>query len=166
MLRMKKWGWLALSLFVILLDQATKIMANNYLMPYEPVPVIPMFNLTLAYNTGAAFSFLHDAGQWHRWFFVAFSSFASIGLLIWMYFSPLNKRLQLAAISLVLGGALANLIDRAAFGYVVDFIDLYFRSYHWPVFNIADTAICIGAALLILDMALEGQDKEKEQPDD
>lgn len=154
---MKKWFWFVLALVVIGIDQATKYWASADLAPYHPEPIFPMFNLTLAYNTGAAFSFLHNAGAWHRWFFTGFSLLMSLGLIVWITRLPSSARLQLAALSLILGGAIGNLIDRAILGFVIDFIDIYYKHYHWPVFNIADSAICIGAVLLLIDLCKNHQ---------
>ena len=149
---MKQWPWFFLAVVVIVLDQATKYGALMYLAPYDPHALCPMLNLTLAYNTGAAFSFLSTAGEWHRWFFVSISAVMSIVLSISIYrTSPTNRR-QLGALGLILGGAIGNLIDRFFYGSVVDFIDVYYKSHHWPVFNIADSAICVGAVLLLLDL--------------
>lgn len=149
---MKKWPWFLLVVAVIIFDQGSKYWASVDLIPYHPKPIIPMLNFTLAYNSGAAFSFLSSAGAWHGWFFVAFSSIMSIVLIVWMLRLPASSRLQLAALSLILGGAIGNLIDRAFVGVVIDFIDTYYKHYHWTIFNIADSAICIGAALLFIDL--------------
>ncbi|MBA2651961.1 MAG: lipoprotein signal peptidase [Tatlockia sp.] len=149
---MKKWPWFVLSLLIVLLDQLSKNWAQANLIPYQPEAVFSMFNFTLAYNTGAAFSFLSGVGSWHRWFFAGFSIAMSALLIGWlMRLSPAAK-LQTLAISLILGGALGNLYDRATMGHVIDFIDLYYQNHHWPVFNVADAAICIGAFLLLLDL--------------
>src|SRR4051812_33723897 len=110
---MKKWPWFILSLGVIAADLASKYLAGVYLTPYKPLAVFPMFNLTLAYNSGAAFSFLSGAGDWHRWFFSGFSLMVSIALIIWLYRTATQSRLLLAGISLILGGAIGNLFDRA-----------------------------------------------------
>lgn len=149
---MKKWHWFVVALIVVLIDQTSKYWALLYLNPYQPKEILPLFNLTLVYNTGAAFSFLSQAGEWHRWFFTVFSLLMSIALMIWIYRLPLVEHLQLSALSLILGGAVGNLIDRAFFGFVVDFLDVYYKNYHWPVFNLADSAISIGAFLLFLDL--------------
>lgn len=149
---MKKWHWFALSILVIVCDQASKYWAGVALIPYKPLPVFPMLNFTLAYNTGAAFSFLNGAGGWHRWFFASFSLIMSIVLIVWLYRTPAQSRLLCAGISLILGGAIGNLIDRAFYGYVVDFIDIYYQHHHFATFNIADSAICVGAAFFILDV--------------
>lgn len=151
---MKKWHWFILSIIVIICDQASKYWVGVLLTPYKPLPVIPMLNITLAYNTGAAFSFLSGAGDWHRWFFAGFSLIVSIILVIWLWRTPLQARLQSAGISLILGGALGNLIDRGLHGYVIDFIDVYYKYHHFATFNIADSAICIGAAILVLDLLI------------
>ena len=151
---MKKWHWFALSLLIVVLDQLSKYWAEVNLLPYRPVPIIPMLNMTLAYNTGAAFSFLSGAGEWHRWFFAAFSLVVSIILCIWLWRTTNEEYLQSTGISFILGGAIGNLIDRGFYGYVVDFIDVYYQHHHFATFNIADSAICIGAGLLVLDLLL------------
>jgi signal peptidase II len=152
---MKKWYWFLLSVSIVGFDQLTKYWASITLLPYQPRPVIPMINLTLAYNSGAAFSFLSGVGGWHRWFLAVISIVMSGGLIIWLQRLPNKAMIQSLAISLILGGALGNLYDRAVFGFVIDFIDIYYKYYHWPVFNLADSAICIGALLLVIDMLLE-----------
>lgn len=149
---MKKRHWFLISFIVILIDQGSKYGASSLLTPYQPVSVIPMLSLTLAYNSGAAFSFLSDAGAWHHYFFIGFSLIMSMVLSLWMVRLLPIERLQLLALSLILGGAIGNLIDRVLFGSVIDFIDLYYKHHHWPVFNIADSAICIGAFLLLIDL--------------
>ncbi|MGM9451816.1 signal peptidase II [Legionella bozemanae] len=149
---MKKWPWFMLSLTVVILDQASKYLVSVFLTPYKPLPVFPMFNLTLAYNSGAAFSFLSGAGDWHRWFFAGFSLIVSMMLAVWLYRTESQARLLLAGISLILGGAIGNLVDRAFDGYVIDFIDVYYKHYHFATFNLADSAICIGAGFFLLDL--------------
>lgn len=147
---MKKWPWFVLALAIVFIDQASKYWALYELLPYQPDAIFPGFNLTLAFNSGAAFSFLSGAGEWHRWFFTGFSLLMSAALIIAIIRSvPI---LQLLALSLILGGAVGNLIDRAFVGYVIDFIDIYYKNHHWPVFNLADSAICIGAFLLLIDL--------------
>ncbi len=146
---LKQWGWL--SILVIVLDQATKCLAEMLLVMHQPVPLMPSFNLMLTYNTGAAFSFLADAGGWQRWFFLTLGLTVSIGLIVWLQrLKPTEKRLAVA-LALILGGAVGNLIDRAWLGQVIDFIQLYYQRWYWPAFNIADSAISIGAVLLVLD---------------
>jgi signal peptidase II len=149
---MKKWHWLLLVFMLVVIDQASKYWIEAVLIPYKPVVLMPMLNITLAYNTGAAFSFLSGVGGWHRWFFAGFSLLMSLFLAIWLWRTPANKTLQNIGISFILGGALGNLIDRAFQGYVVDFIDVYYKQYHFATFNVADSVICIGAGLLILDL--------------
>ena len=149
---MKKWSWFILSLVVVLLDQASKLWMESILIPYKPVSIIPMLNLTLAYNTGAAFSFLSGTGGWHRWFFAGFSLIFSLILFIWLSRIPAKARCQALGLSLILGGAVGNLIDRALDGYVVDFIDVYYSYHHFATFNLADSAISIGAFALIMDV--------------
>lgn len=156
---MRRWYWFVLSAVIVVLDQVTKYWVSVSLIPYKPVPVIPMLNMTLAYNTGAAFSFLSGAGAWHRWFFAVFSLLVSIILVIWLYRIPARDRVQSIGVSLILGGAIGNLIDRALQGYVIDFIDVYYEYHHFATFNLADSAICVGAAFLVLDLLLN-QKKE------
>ena len=146
---LKQWIWLSIA--VIALDQLTKYLAETLLVMHQPVPVLPSFNLTLTYNTGAAFSFLAGAGGWQRWFFLGLGFAVSAGLLAWLYRLKSNEKWLAAALSLVLAGALGNLIDRLWLGKVIDFIELYYDRWYFPVFNIPDIAINIGAALLIID---------------
>ncbi|MCK4834014.1 MAG: signal peptidase II [Gammaproteobacteria bacterium] len=154
-----KWLWL--SALTIILDQLTKYIAEAELVLHNPVSIIPgFFNFTLMYNKGAAFSFLSDAGGWQRVLFVGLSTVISIFLFFWLKQITKdddqkdNKILQIA-IAFILGGAIGNLIDRALTGEVVDFIQVYYAAYYFPAFNIADSAITVGAGLLILDMFLE-----------
>ena len=148
---------LALSFVIIILDQLTKSYAAQELMLYQPYPVFPGFNFTLMHNTGAAFSFLSEAGSWQRIFFIILASAVSLFIVVWMYGLPANKRFLFFALAFVLGGALGNLWDRVTLGYVIDFIDvslkfLPWRIFNpWPAFNIADSAIFIGAVMLIID---------------
>lgn len=141
--------WLWLSAAVILLDQWTKGLAVEELRLFQPVRVAPYFNLTLMHNEGAAFSFLGDASGWQRWLFAAIAVAISVGIVFWLRRIPARERLRPAALALILGGALGNLYDRLTLGYVIDFIDWYYQSWHWPAFNIADSAITVGAALYI-----------------
>ena len=149
---MKKWPWFLFSVVVILLDQLSKYWAFQSLIPYQPEALMPMINFTLAYNTGAAFSFLSGTGDWHRWLFTGFSGVMSMVLAVWIIRLPRTARLQLVALSLILAGAVGNLVDRILLGHVIDFIDVYYTHYHWPAFNLADSAICVGAFLLLIDM--------------
>jgi len=143
--------WLWITILVIALDQLTKVLADNQLQYRLPVEIMPMFNLTLMYNEGAAFSFLANAGGWQRWFFLILTSAVSIFLYIWIRKLKVQQVLQYSALALILGGAIGNLIDRAIYGHVIDFLDVYYQQHHWPAFNIADSAIFIGAVLLIID---------------
>jgi signal peptidase II len=155
-----KWLWL--SAFIIVLDQLTKKIAEAELLLHQPVAVFPSFNFTLMYNRGAAFSFLSEAGGWQRIFFVILSTAVSIFLFFWLKQisrddeKKHNQILQVA-IAFILGGAIGNLIDRALTGEVVDFIQVYYSTYYFPAFNIADSAITLGAGLLILDMLVESK---------
>lgn len=144
--------WLWLSVVVIALDQLSKWLALEWLTLHQSVPVMPSFNLTLMYNRGAAFSLLHDAGGWQRWFFVALALTVSGGIAWWLIRADSRARSWLAAaLALIAGGALGNVIDRVRLGHVVDFIQVYYAQYFWPAFNIADSAITVGAFMLVLD---------------
>lgn len=143
--------WLWLSVVVIALDQATKFLASSLLDFGVPVPVLPLFNLTLAHNTGAAFSFLADASGWQRWFFVGIAVLVSGGIIVWLRKLPQSEAWVAVSLALILGGAIGNVIDRVVHGYVVDFIDVYYGAWHWPAFNIADSAITVGVAILLID---------------
>ena len=144
-------GWLWLSLMVLALDQVTKYLASSQLALHQPIEILPMLNLTLMHNYGAAFSFLSDHSGWQRWFFTVIALVVSVVIVFWMRRLASTDRLTAAGLSLILGGALGNVWDRIQLGYVVDFIDVYYESWHWPAFNIADSAITVGAVLLIID---------------
>jgi signal peptidase II len=143
--------WLPVSLLVLVLDQASKLLADAMLELYQPVVLIPYLAITKAYNTGAAFSFLADASGWQRWFFIGLTVVVSVVLLVWMRRLKEHESRVALALSLILGGAIGNLVDRVLYGHVIDFIDIYYGSWHWPAFNVADSAITIGAGLLLLD---------------
>lgn len=144
--------WLWLSLAVVGLDQASKFWAEAALLGEPPVEVLPHFNLILVYNTGAAFSFLSDAGGWQRWLFVALAVGVTGVLSVWLARLDRTDRLGAVSLALIIGGAVGNLVDRIAYGKVVDFIDVYWdASLHWPAFNIADSAISVGVVLLLVE---------------
>ena len=142
--------WLGLALAVIVVDHLTKWWVSSVLDFHEFVPVLPFFSLVRVHNTGAAFSFLADAGGWQRWFFIAVGIVATVIIMRLLKRHAHEPRLAFA-LALVLGGALGNVIDRVMLGHVVDFLYFHYRSFAWPAFNVADTAISIGAALLIWD---------------
>lgn len=160
---MKLSYWYALSVFLVVIDQATKWIANTQLQYHEPVYVLSWFNWMLTYNSGAAFSFLGDAGGWQRWFFVVLSSVISVVLVVWIRRAYRESPALALALSLVLGGAIGNLIDRAWLGYVIDFIQWHYKDYYWPTFNGADVFISLGAVLLIGISFLEGREEKKAQ---
>ena len=143
------------AIIAIVLDQITKLWADSSLVLHKPIPVMPSFNLTLMYNEGAAFSFLSDAGGWQRWFFSALAFFISIALVIWIKRLKSHEVWTMWALSLILGGAVGNLIDRLAYGHVVDFVQWYYGSFYWPAFNIADAAITAGTFILLASAFLE-----------
>ncbi|MCB1857870.1 MAG: lipoprotein signal peptidase [Gammaproteobacteria bacterium] len=153
--------WLWLSLIVVALDQISKQLVESNLLVFETLPLLSWLNLTLAYNEGAAFSFLSDQDGWQRWFFVALAVTVSIVLVVWLSRLNRSERLVATALSLLLGGALGNMIDRLRFGHVVDFIDVYYRQWHWPAFNVADSAITVGVILMLWDAARSGKENRK-----
>ncbi len=146
--------WLVLSALVIVLDQLTKWVAVSELHLYQQVPIIDgLFSFTLAYNTGAAFSFLADASGWQRWLFAVIAVVVSVVLCVWLARLDRSKKLEAIALALILGGAIGNLYDRVIHGKVTDFILVHWQqSWFFPAFNIADSAITVGAALLLFDM--------------
>ncbi|PKM10439.1 MAG: signal peptidase II [Gammaproteobacteria bacterium HGW-Gammaproteobacteria-3] len=146
---MLKWLWL--SFVAILLDQISKLTIAGTMRLYESIQVLPFFNLTYVHNTGAAFSFLSQAGGWQRWFFAALAFAISVVITVWLARLKKHEKLLAAALALVLGGAVGNLIDRLAYGYVIDFLDVYLHDWHWPAFNIADSAITLGVTLMLIE---------------
>ncbi len=164
-MRPKKYAlWLVLVAVVVLLDYWTKHLAVQNLTLYRPVPLTSWLNLTLAHNEGAAFSFLASQGGWQRWFFSAVAVAISGVLLVWLWRLPDRSRLLPVAITLVLGGAIGNLIDRVRLGYVVDFIDLHYQGSHWPAFNLADSVIVLGVILLLIEGFLPRRGPEPPRP--
>ncbi len=143
-------NWLLLAAVVIALDQTSKLAISSHFVYGEALAITSFFNLVLAHNTGAAFSFLSDAGGVQRWLFSLIAIVASVWI-VWLLRKHQTEKLFSFALAFILGGALGNLIDRIAYGYVVDFLDFYWGSYHFAAFNLADSAITCGAALLILD---------------
>ena len=152
-----KWLWV--SVVVLLLDQCTKLLADAMLALHQSVAVVPYLSMYKAYNSGAAFSFLSDASGWQRWFFIALAMIVIGVLVVWLRRLPAHETRISLALSLILGGAAGNLIDRLVYGYVIDFIDVYYDSWHWPAFNVADAAISVGAFLLLLDAFSGGRKK-------
>lgn len=140
-----------ISLLVLVLDQVTKLWIQGVFQPYESLEVTPFFNLVLAFNTGAAFSFLSDGGGWQRWFFIGLALLVSVVLVLWLRRLSVEERRTGWGLALVLGGAIGNVIDRIWLGHVVDFLDFHWAGMHWPAFNVADMAITGGVVLLLLD---------------
>ncbi|MDT8451236.1 MAG: signal peptidase II [Gammaproteobacteria bacterium] len=171
-------NWLWLSVVILAADQLSKQLAEQLLSAHQAVPVIANLNWTLMYNEGAAFSFLSDAGGWQRWFFIALSSAISVFIFFWLKQTSREKKLLGVSLALILGGAIGNLVDRILFGHVIDFIQYYYQANSclpgfsqwqlatgstcfWPAFNIADAAIMLGAALLLIDMVKEHFEEKK-----
>ncbi|MEN8643006.1 signal peptidase II [Pseudomonas sichuanensis] len=161
--RFGRLAWLWLSLVVLVVDQATKVYFEGALSLYQQIVVIPdYFSWTLAYNTGAAFSFLADSSGWQRWLFALIALAVSAVLVVWLKRLGRNETWLAVALALVLGGALGNLYDRVVLGHVVDFILVHWRNTHYfPAFNVADSAITVGAVMLALDMF---KSKKSEEP--
>lgn len=155
------WRWYGLALLVIVLDQISKHWVNAALTYNETVTFTSFFNFTLRYNPGAAFSFLSDAGGWQRWFFTSVAIIVSVVLVVWIARVAAEKKREAFGLTMILGGAIGNVYDRITLGHVVDFIVVHYQDYYWPAFNLADSAITLGAILLIADMILT-----KEKPVD
>ena len=144
------WRWLVLSLLVVVLDQWTKWLIDHHFELHEGVRVTEFFNLVRAHNPGEAFSFLAGASGWQRWFFTGLAIAASI-FITWMLRKDGNQRLLATALALIMGGAIGNAIDRVWHGYVIDFLQFHYKGWAFPSFNVADSAITLGAVLLIVD---------------
>ena len=156
--------WLWLTALVIALDQLTKSWVLADIRPGEQIPVISGFwYWTLAFNKGAAFSFLSDAGGWQRWFFVTIGVLVSAAMVVWLSRLDVRERLTAYGLALVVGGAIGNLIDRILLGKVVDFLQWHWQDWYWPSFNLADSAITLGVVLLLLDGLFPGRSNEEQK---
>ncbi len=173
LVNMLKWLWL--TALVVVLDQASKQAAVHFLTLHDPHAFLPLFNLTLTFNKGAAFSFLSSAGGWQRWFFTTLAVGVSIFIFFWLKKLPGKERLLAVSLALILGGAIGNVIDRSIYGYVIDFIDWFYPSNsdclpfffslnqvscHWPTFNLADSAIFLGALFMIAQAIFSKEEKK------
>jgi signal peptidase II len=158
------WRWLYLTATVVLLDQLTKEAILNSLVPYESIRVLPVLDITLMFNTGAAFSFLASHSGWQRWFFTTIAVVISTVIVVWLRRVKAVSQWTLASgLALILAGAIGNVFDRIRHGHVVDFVHAHWGSAYFPAFNVADASITVGAGLLILDAFLEG--RRKKEPD-
>lgn len=144
------WPWLALALFIVLADQFTKFLILGHYQLGDSTRVLGFFNVVRAHNTGAAFSFLAQAAGWQRWFFTAVGAAAAV-FIVWLLRSHAGQKLFAFALACILGGAIGNVIDRLLHGYVVDFLDFHWAGWHFPAFNVADSAITLGAICLVFD---------------
>jgi signal peptidase II len=153
-------AWLLLSAIVVLVDQVSKVYIAGHFMEFEFKRILPVLDITCMHNVGAAFSFLASASGWQRWVFIGLAAVVSIGIVIWLLRLPSGAQGLLAAgLACVLGGAVGNLIDRVRLGYVIDFIHFHWDRAYFPAFNVADSAITVGAAFLLLDALLEAKRK-------
>ena len=157
-------SFLWLSAVAFFIDLLTKYIVVQNFELYESINILPVFNLTYVRNYGAAFSFLADHGGWQKYFFIILAIAVSAMLVYFLYKNKAAQKLQNSAYALIIGGALANMADRSYHGFVVDFLDVYWREWHYPVFNIADIAISVGAGLLILDAFKNNDKPEGEEP--
>jgi signal peptidase II len=156
---MLKWLWL--SGVMIILDQISKVWVDSNLSLHQSIPVMPSFSITYAHNYGAAFSFLSEAGGWQRWFFAVLAIAVSVGIILYLKKLKPEEKLLAVSLSLILGGAIGNIIDRVIYGYVIDFLDVYYQVYHWPIFNIADSAITVGVVLMLIESFMEKEELEE-----
>lgn len=149
---MKNFRWLWLSIVVIIIDQISKYFISNHLSFGEIIPITSFFSLTLLHNQGAAFNFLSQTGSIALWLFAIIALVASVFILFWLYKTPLQKKWQSFALALILGGAIGNLIDRFTHGYVIDFLLFHLQQWSWPAFNVADSAVTVGAIMLAIEL--------------
>ncbi|MCA7000395.1 signal peptidase II [Dickeya solani] len=154
-----RWLWLAA--LVLVVDLVSKQWVMTHFQLGESVPLVPFFNFTYAHNYGAAFSFLADKGGWQRWLFAMIALVIIVALLAMMHRSSASQKLNNIAYSLIIGGAIGNLADRLVHGYVIDFLDFYVGNWHYPTFNLADSAIVIGALLIVLEGFLASPQKKQ-----
>jgi signal peptidase II len=153
--RSRAGKWLILSALVVLVDQLTKSYITSHYGEFEFTTVLPVLDITRMHNVGAAFSFLAGASGWQRWLFIVLAVAVSVAIIVWLLRMPPSKVLLAAGLSLVLGGAIGNVIDRIRLGYVIDFIHFHWDRAYFPAFNVADSAITVGAAFLLLDALFE-----------
>ena len=146
-------------ILVIVIDQASKWAVVSSFQPYESLAILPFLKFTLVYNTGAAFSLLDQAGAWHHVFFLVFALVVSTVLVVWLWRLSNQDMCLSWGLSLILGGAIGNLIDRVHYGYVIDFVSVFYHPHYFPIFNLADSAISIGAGLVIVDYVLKARQK-------
>ncbi len=152
-------AWLWLSAVIIVADQVTKWLVVQTFQLYDRLELLPFFALTRLHNPGAAFSFLSDASGWQRWFFITLGIAVTVLIMVWLRkLPPRGKGWLAAGLALIVGGALGNVIDRAIYGYVIDFISVYYQTWHVPAFNVADSAITVGAVILIIDSLFESHE--------
>jgi len=148
----KNLSWLWISMIIVILDRLSKSWIIEHLSLGQSIKVFPFFNIIYTYNRGAAFSFLNEAGGWQAWLFVIIAIGVSIFIIFWLFRLTKKQTLGKLSLALILGGTIGNLYDRIMYKHVIDFLDFYISSWHYPVFNVADSAICIGAIILIIEL--------------
>lgn len=153
-------GWYSLAIVVFALDFLSKCWVSNHLSLHESWTLTSFFSFTLTYNEGAAFSFLSNAGGWQRWFLATVAAVFSVVIVVWMARLAKDKWRESLALSFILGGAIGNLYDRVNLGYVIDFILVHYKGHYFPAFNVADSAICVGAFILIVDTLFFSKEKD------
>jgi len=153
--------WILIMLLVVVFDQYTKILSSHYLDFHQFIAIVPGVKLMLAHNYGAAWSFLANQTGWQRWFLAGVAVLMSGILSVWIYKTRVTAVAEGISLSLILGGALGNLIDRLIFGYVIDFISLYYKAWHWPTFNIADAAITVGGVMLAIEVLKKKEETQE-----
>jgi signal peptidase II len=151
----KKHYWIFIAVLIFALDRASKIIVLQNLLFEESINILPIFNLFFTFNAGAAFGFLNKAGGWQEWLFSGIAIAVSLFLMVWLFRIKTKDTWLKIALALVLGGTLGNLYDRIAYHHVIDFLDFFFKQWHYPTFNLADSAICIGAVMLITDIFIK-----------
>ncbi len=151
----KNYYWIFIAVLAFALDRITKILVFQHLQFEQTINVLPMFNLFLTFNTGAAFGFLNKASGWQEWLFIGIAVAVSVFLIIWQFKIKTQHAWLKIALALVLGGTLGNLYDRIVYHHVIDFLDFYFKQWHYAAFNLADSVICIGAVMLIIDIFIK-----------
>lgn len=156
----KSYYWIFVAILIFALDRITKVLVLQHLQFEQPVNILPVFNLFFTFNSGSAFGFLNNAGGWQEWLFILIAIVVSTFLIIWQFSISIKNIWLKISLALILGGTLGNTYDRFVYHNVIDFLNFYFRQWHYPTFNLADSAICVGAAMLVIDI-IRNERKQK-----